>query len=96
MKYYSELTKKVYDSPKEVEAAEAEIKAAEERKAKLQEKRADRAKEIEAAYKDIINAQKKYSDLVDAFVKDYGSFHMTYTDDKPLVAPFYELLKELF
>ena len=95
MKYYSELTKKVYDSPEEVNAAEAEIKAEEERKLQLKEKRTERAKEIEDAYKVLVDAQKRYNELVNQFVKDYGSFHMTYNGEKPIV-DLWENLFRLF
>lgn len=79
MKYYSEVTKHLYDTQKELDQAEAKVaetKAAEERKSK---ERATRAKEVQEAYKAILEAQKKYTELRNAFVKDYGSYHMTYS-----------------
>ena len=82
MKYYSDKTKKVYDEVADLEKAEqafdeahaAELKKAAERKA--------RAAEIEAALKEVRAAEDKYNTLVRNFVKDYGSYHVTYEDDK--------------
>lgn len=73
MKYYSELTKKIYDSENELLEAE---KALTESK----DKRAARAKEVEEALKVAREAQKKANDLLSAFVKDYGSFKTTVKD----------------
>ena len=92
MKIYSEKTDKEYASVEDCLAAEkeydeameakrvAEEKALVERKAKnekLTAKRKERAAEVENAYKAILEAQKVYREKLDAFVKDYGSFHMT-------------------
>ena len=49
----------------------------EERKANLAKERKERAKEVEDAFKAILEAQKAYNEKLDAFKKDYGSFHMT-------------------
>lgn len=82
MKYISELTNKIYDTVEECEKADkqvlAERAAAEEkRKARAAEKQA-RQEEIEKAYENLTNARKTYDELRNAFVKDYGSFHMTF------------------
>lgn len=90
MKYWSDLTKKVYDTPAELnraekaykEAEEAERRAAEEAKRKEEElkaTRATRAKEIEDAYAEATKALAKYSELKNKFIKDFGSYHMTFT-----------------
>lgn len=71
MKFYSEVTKKLYDTPELVKEAEDKVKAAEERASKLKEMRAERAKEVTDAYDHFVS-------LREAFLKDYGSFHMTY------------------
>lgn len=88
MKYYSDITKKLYDSEKELMAAEqkqkqldvekelAAQKKEEERKA-LMEQRKARAAEIDAARKDMEAAQQKYRELVEKFCKDYGAYHYT-------------------
>ena len=63
------------------------------RKENLAAERKERAKEVEEAYKAILEAQKAYNEKLDAFVKDYGSFHMTVKtgDNNPfnLFEPFF-------
>lgn len=89
MKFYSEVTKRLYDSQDEltkderkVATAEAEKKAAESKKSA---ERAARAKEVEDAYKAEVEAHAKYIKLRNQFVDDYGSFHMSYTTSTPEV-----------
>lgn len=81
MKYYSEKLKKVYDTVEDLQTAETAYdkeRAAEDAK---QKERKARAEEINKARKELINAQKNYNDLIAKFVKDYGSYHATYTDN---------------
>jgi len=75
--YYSTITKKYYDSKEDCLAAEEAVKKVEEEKKALATKRADRAKEVEDAYKAAADAQKKAYELMSDFVADYGSFHTT-------------------
>ena len=88
MKYYSEITRKTYDSAEACEKAEAEVEAARVEKEaaakKKSEERAARAKEVEDAYQSYLDAQKvaneknkEYKKLLDAFLKDYGYYHST-------------------
>ena len=110
MKYFSEKTKKFYDDVKACEAAEAAFDAeqariAEERK-KLAEERKERAADIEAAYKEwqdlekaAYDGKKRFLEKRNAFVKDYGSFHMTVrnTEAVPnMVRDMNELMNMLF
>ena len=84
MKYYSDVTKKLYDTERELVAAEANVikaQAAEEEKKKA---RAARAKEVEEAYKAVIAAQQHYAELKNKFIDDYGSFHMSLTQKTPV------------
>lgn len=74
MKYYSELTKKLYDSKEELVKAEVEM-------TKAKSERAERAKEVENALKEAREAQKKANDLLSQFVKDFGSFKTTFKDE---------------
>lgn len=94
MKFYSEITKQLYDDEKALAKAEQEVadkKAAEEKarkeaeakKASLKADREKRAKEVEDAFKVASGAQENASKLLNAFVKDYGSFHMTMKDAMP-------------
>lgn len=81
MKYYSEKLKKVYDTVEELNKAEAvydKARAAEDAKQKERKKRAE---EIKNARKELANAQKNYNDKLTKFIKDYGSYHETYTDN---------------
>ena len=92
MKILSEKTGKEYPNvelclaaEKEYDEKVAQEKAAQEKalaeakakKEQLAAVRKDRAAEVENAYKAILEAQKIYREKLDAFVKDYGSFHMT-------------------
>ncbi len=92
MKYYSDVTKKLYETAEELNKAEtAIVKAEQERKAalakkqaeqaKLKEQRAARAQEVTEAIRVRDEAQKKVNELVNKFVKDYGSYHYTWSSD---------------
>ena len=106
MKFYSEVTKKLYDTEAELNDAEIAIKKAEcEKKAretKLKNERAARAKVVDAAFEDYRKAKeiakKKYSDanaLLDAFVKDYGTYHVSISEKNKRADNFDELFSEL-
>lgn len=86
MRYYSDVTKKVYNTEKELVEAEAKIKAETEAKARAEkvktEQRATRAKEVEAALKEANKARNKAVKLLQDFTRDYGYFHMTYCLDE--------------
>lgn len=81
MKFYSDKTRKFYDTEKECLKAEKELddKLALEKakKEELSNARKVRAEEVEKAYKSVLEAQKHYREVLNAFLKDYGSFHMT-------------------
>lgn len=98
MKYYSEETKKMYNSEKECadattaflaekEKAEAEAKA-------KKEKRSERAKEVELAREKMRDAQKNYADVLNQFVKDYGTYHWSTSsvEDLPLCLSLFDML----
>lgn len=95
MKYYSEILKKNFDTEKACIAAEkefAEKNAAEEAaKKKAAQERKTRAQQVEAAHNDMVQAQKRYNELLKDFLKDYGSYHMTVSEPDPLA-----FLDELF
>lgn len=97
MKFYSEQLNKLFNSEKELIAAEkvaadAKAKAEAEKKAKIeaQEKlkaaRKTRAEEVEKAFVEAAKAQKHAQELLDKFLKDYNSFHMTYKDVESIPA----------
>lgn len=72
MKYYSDKTRKLYDTEEDLLKAEELLAQKEIEEKKKMESRKSRAKEVEDAY-------KHYLDLLDKFIKDYGSFHTTLT-----------------
>lgn len=103
MKYYSDKTKKLYDTEKELMQAEFELKEAENREKikkerekahqeELAAQRKDRAAEVEAARVAMVEAQKKYKEMLNAFIKDYGSFHYTSSsvDDIPIIFDLFD------
>lgn len=98
MKFYSEKTKKLYDSEELLTAGEKELADKEAEKAKLAETRKARAEEVEASYKNFIDVKKKAMDEIkaaengylekkNAFINDFGSYHITYsrTGDRDVV-----------
>ena len=95
MKFYSQLTKKLYDTKEELVEAEAE-------QTKAKADRAERAKEVTEALKAANEAQKKANELLHQFVKDYGSFKTTIKSDDVGdfnslldVDPFFSSLRKL-
>lgn len=84
MKYYSEVLKKTFDSEDECLKAEEDYRVkteeAEKKKAELSNARKARAKEVSDARVEMQNAKQKYTDLLIAFIKDYGSYHMTFSN----------------
>lgn len=82
MKYFSEVLKKNFDTEKACLDAEAaykeKLEAEERRKQELAETRKQRAKEVEDAYKGILEAKETYRKLRNKFIEDYGSYHATF------------------
>lgn len=100
MKFLSEITKKAYDTQEECVAAEKEfqekvLKKTEEEKLK-KEQRAKRAKEVEEAYKAVIEANKVFNEKRNAFIKDYGSYHMTYSNTQDTINDIFETVFKFF
>lgn len=91
MKYYSEKTKKVYDTVVDLTNAEH---AEDERLKKLEEERAAKAKaeaekkaarsadakRVEEAYTKYRDAYKEYTNVLDKFCKEHGAFHMSISE----------------
>lgn len=99
MLYYSEVTKKAYKTAEECQKAEFEVKQAENlekiKKERLANERKERATKVENARKALIEAQKAYHKELEAFIKDYGSYHYTETsvDNVPNL---FDLFTKLF
>ena len=98
MKYYSELTRRNYDTEQECIDAEKEIN-------ELKLVRKERAEEITDAIKEAEEALKVYhekcdvvSELRNKFIKDYGSFNMSYKTIAPTNRPrdIFEFIESLF
>ena len=87
MKYYSETLNKMFNDPKECRRAEQEYKekleAEELRIQQLKEARAERAKEVEEAFKKASEASKEAKKLLNEFLKDYGTYHTTIKEVVP-------------
>ncbi len=85
MKIYSELTGKEYKTVEECQKAEEEIAIQlAEKQAKedqLKKERKERAAEVDAAY-------KNYMKHLNEFMKDYGSYHVSYRSDDGLFSDF--------
>ena len=79
-KYYSEKTKKEYSTEKECVEAEKEYDKANAEKAKERAMVKKAADEINKAYEELKVARKKYNDLVNKFIKEHKSYHLTVSD----------------
>ena len=89
MKYYSDVTKKLYESVDELKKAEAEITD----KAAARKKDADK---VEKAYNAYIEARKEYEKVLTEFCNKHGAYHKTYTSkDAGNVETEFESLKNL-
>lgn len=82
MKYFSDVTNKVYNTVEELNNEETKIiearKAQEVAVAEKKAKREARAKEVEEAIKVALEAQKAANDKLQDFCKDYGTFHTSF------------------
>lgn len=99
MKYYSELINKVFDTQAECEQAEealvAKQKAEEEKQLALKNEREARSKEVVEAFKKAREAEAEAQKLLKEFVKDYGSFHMSY-NGKSSIPSMFDVLNDFF
>lgn len=68
MKYYSEITKQVYDTEAACYAAERKEKAKTDTRKKEAEK-------VEAARKKLTEARNEYETVLAEFCKKYGAYH---------------------
>ena len=85
MKFYSDVTQRLYNTEQELVKAETEAKEVEAKRIAAEkakkETRAKRAKEVEDALKFANEAQAEAVRLLKDFTKDYGYFHMSYSTD---------------
>ena len=92
MKYYSDETKLLYNTEEDLIAAEKAVAIQKQKQEQLKKEKSTRAKEVEDAFKAVDEAQKHAYELLNAFTKDYGSFHMTWSDkNKRPVHPLFDI-----
>ena len=113
MKYFSEVTRQYYDTEKACLEAEFKVKEeqnrqkilkekaereAKEKQEKLVAERKVRANEVEEARKAMVAAQSKYREVLEAFVRDYGTYHMSLNGDdaKNIIPTLFENFLNLF
>lgn len=84
-RYYSDITNKLYDSMDDLEKAEKKTIAEREEKKAKEQKRADerkaRAQEVDDLRKAYVDARKAYSEALEKFCKDYGTYHTSISTD---------------
>ena len=94
MKYYSDLTHKLYETAEALEAEELKIKQAEEAKRKAKEEAERKATEAKTnratAAKEVEEAYKVYMTKLNDFCEKYGAFHMTFKGDD--IGSFFRML----
>ena len=75
MKYYSEITTEFYDTPEKCEEAEAahrkELEAIKAEAEGARKQHQARKEELDEAYREAVEALKKYDNLKKAYYKDY-------------------------
>lgn len=98
MKFYSEKTKKYYDEDKLdlLKADEAKFDEENKKQEVIKAERAERAKAVEDAFKKAEQAQKEANKLLNDFIKDYKSFHLTIKDDHIPTVPTSSLFDLVF
>ena len=84
MKYYSEITKQLYDDKDALIKAEVEA-------TKAKTDRAEKAKEVTELIKKANEATKAANKALSEFVKEYGSFKTTIKDDDVNVNSFWDI-----
>ena len=79
MKFYSEVTKKFYDTEKECKSAEDKAVLAESTKAAERKLAADKVNKAYEAYK---SAAAAYQAELKEFCSKYGTYHRTYSSNQ--------------
>ena len=100
MKYISDVTGKVYETvealEKDEEAVITEREAKEKALAEKKAQRESRAKEVETAIKEALDAQDVANKKLQAFCKDYGAFHTSIKNADVILGnldPFHNFFK---
>lgn len=79
MKYYSEVTKKIYDSEEKCRAEEESL--LNEQNKKIAERK-DAAAKVDTAYKEYRKAAAAYHEELKKFCAKYGVYHKTYSSNE--------------
>lgn len=84
-RYYSDITNKLYDTMSDLEKAEKKVITEREEKKAKEQKKADerkaRAQEVDELQKVYVKARKDYTDALEKFCKDYGTYHTSVSTD---------------
>jgi deoxyxylulose-5-phosphate synthase len=103
LKYYSDKTNKFYDTADEANRAEFELKEKEnlekirkerelalekEKKEKALAERKAAAEKVDAARKAYLEAQKAYRTELEAFCKQFGTYHYSVKDGEEIPSLF--------
>jgi hypothetical protein len=92
LKIYSDKTKQYYDTEAKAQEAEAIFDKKQNETSKTAEEKKAAAKEVEDAYKHMLDVDRQASKMIDdaenvyykareKFINKYGSFHMTYSNE---------------
>ena len=93
MKYYSEETKKFYDS--EAECAREERRVLKEKNDKAAARKAD-ADKVEAAFSELTKARVAYTKALNEFVEKHGPYHKSFSKEDLAELPSFDWLFDLF
>ena len=85
MKYYSEITKNMYNSVEDLQKAE---KAMEDRT----NERKNAAEKVDKAYNNMVKARKEYETELSDFCEKYGTYHKSIKSNEDFD---YSAIKEL-
>lgn len=97
MKYYSELTKKTYDTVDALEKDEATKKAEKEKKDAYTEQRKKDAQIVRDKMNAYEKAYEEYNKAISDFVQKYGSYHATITENGiPSISKFVDSVIDNF
>ena len=98
--FYSEVLRKYFENEEDCVKAEKDytekLDAEKRRKEELAAQRKERAKEIEDAYKKVIEDLKHYRELRNEFIDDYGHFHMSYSSKDLTLADLFDNWFKIF
>lgn len=99
MKFYSEVTDKIYNTEDELKKAEFLVSEKKRKDANLKAERETAAKKVEDAFKAAAAAEKAARKELQQFTDKYGSFHKTYHGDEArafMEDPFLALFDNIF